>query len=808
AEMLGYSQEELLGEHWSCISSSDQLIRIEEENRERRQLRTTTYEATLLTKDGENIPVIVSGTPLLTSNGHFRGTLAVFTDISELKRVEDALRMSELKYRELVEELHEGVLVEYDDLISLVNPQLTDLLGYTEEELIGQYWTIIVAPEHLEKVKEENQERLQGASSNYEINLLTKDGSRIPVIVSGTPLLDDNNDFRGTLAVFTDIRDRKQMENELEESLSLLSATLESTADGILVVNSEGTIISFNQRFADMWRIPSSILESRENEKALSHVLDQLREPERFLAKVEELYNNPKAESYDVLEFKDKRVFERYSKPQMIGSESVGRVWSFRDVTEQIQAEEARRESELKYRELVEELHEGVLVESNGRITFVNPQVTELLGYTEEELVGQHWRIIVAPDSFSTVNTENRKRLQGHSTTYEINLQTKNGQSVPVIVSGSPLFSPSGVFRGTLAIFTDISQLKMAEQALRESESRYRDILEKMSDGYYETDLRGNFTFFNEAICTLLGYLPNELLGMNYREIVDEETAKATFQAFNALFRTRKPAHPFVGTIARKDGTERFAETAPSLIFDSNSEEPIGFRGVLRDTTERKQTEEQLKRQKEELSDFAHAMSHDLRNYFLAIDGYAHILINESNDATYAQKIRQLSQNADHLMHRSVMLADAGMAIEKTAEVDLNQVVRETAEITIPSHIVFLCEVLPKVHGDHEKLSQVFQNLFENAVVHANPTAIEIIQHQTDNTIDLLISNDGKPISLENRSRIFQRGFTTKENGGGLGLRIIKKLIEAHNWQIQIESSVNTTFRISIPKNQTILQIS
>lgn len=169
---------------------------------------------------------------------------------------------------------------------------------------------------------------------------IRKDGTRFPVLLRSDVVLSPEGEPVAIVTSCEDITQRRRAEEDLANSLSLLRATLESTVDGILVVDLNGKIVSYNQRFQSMWRLTEQTLAIGESSDALMSVLEQVSEPEVFLRRVRELYANPEQEAWDVLEFRDGRVFERYSQPQKIGGRCVGRVWSFRDVTERRKAEE------------------------------------------------------------------------------------------------------------------------------------------------------------------------------------------------------------------------------------------------------------------------------------------------------------------------------------------------------------------------------------------------------------------------------------------------------------------------------------
>lgn len=289
------------------------------------------------------------------------------------------------------------------------SPAWKRMLGYADGELAPHLdtWSGLCHPDDRERALETIREYLARDAEHLELEFRLRhaDGQWRQILSRATLVRDSAGRPRvprHLIGTHVDLSAHAANEQRLARSLSLLRATLDASADGILVADGHGRIETFNRRFAELWRLPDTILESGDDEAALGYVLGQLEDPEGFLAKVRDLYADPDAESFDVLRFRDGRVFERYSRPQMLGRQAVGRVWSFRDVTDRERAIVALADQAERSRALFEQSRDGIVVIGmDGRAVECNERFAEMLGRTPAEVAAMHvwdWDASMAPE--------------------------------------------------------------------------------------------------------------------------------------------------------------------------------------------------------------------------------------------------------------------------------------------------------------------------------------------------------------------------------------------------------------------------
>jgi len=310
--------------------------------------------------------------------------------------------------------------------IEFANAAAERVLGYRAEALVGRQIGELLETRDDDPFSDSIRRR---SIRNMERRFTASDGHAVDLMMSLAPVLQ-HGEPAGLVILGRDMREQKDAEREVRKAVTLLESTLDSTADGILVIGDGGRILTYNKRFVDMWRIPLELLEASDDRGLITCVLDQLLDPHHFLRTIDTLYAQPEAESFELIEFKDGRRFERYSIGRAVEGVANIRVWSFRDVTSRFTAEAALRESELRYRLLFEQNAAGVCVsELAGVILDCNLTYAAMLGFQRAELIGRN-----AGELFvrAAERTELLSLLHDAQTlnSVEVELRTKDGQSI------------------------------------------------------------------------------------------------------------------------------------------------------------------------------------------------------------------------------------------------------------------------------------------------------------------------------------------------------------------------------------------
>lgn len=726
--------------------------------------------------------------------------------LARLERSQTALSESEARFKNIVDNAGEAIVVLQDGGIRYSTPRLQELTGYSRDDLASRHFMEFVHPDD----REIAIRRLEATLKNEELSppyhtyrIIKKDGSTIWVEIRGTPIIWDGKPAVPCLLL--DVTERKKAEDALRDSEEKYRLLVNNANEAIMVLQ-DGTVKFANARAKELSGYSDDELGARPFVEFI-HVADRNLAIERHLAVLSGKELSPVSYVY--------RVVTKGGNIKLAETKATKILWDGRpaalvfmiDVTERMQMKEALKQSEDKYWTILEEIEDHYFeTDLAGNITFVNDATCRSLGYSKEELVGMSYKAFTVgkhvKDVYEAFNSVYRTGKPVRNITWE--LVRKDGVRRYVEASVSPLRDEKGDTIGFRGVGRDVTARKQAEEALKRSEERYRSILEDMEEFYHEGDLQGNATFFNDATCNLLGYSREELIGMNYRTYVVKEDAEAVYNASNKVFRTGEPIRDFCFRVARKDGSLRFLEAS---IFPSRNEagKIVGFRLVGRDITGRKLAEQQMlvTSKLASIGELAAGVAHELNNPLTGIIGYAELLIENERVPleikSDLKKIYQESQRAARIVHN--LLSFARQHKPEKSLVDVNELIRRTVEMrsyrfrtsNIKVHLG-LSSDLPLIMADPYQIQQVLLNILVNAeqalAEVKRQGKIWVTSSLGNGYIRVSIADNGPGIPEENISTVFHPFFTTKEvgQGTGLGLSVCHGIIAAHNGNITVES--------------------
>jgi len=714
------------------------------------------------------------------------------------------------------------------------NEATTDMTGYRRDELLDMNALDLISEDEREKAlskmrKTLKEERLK----NLEYTLVDRSGKKFPVEMSTAVIKDMQGDVSSFIAVVKDVTDRRKKEKELLSMKKHLETVLDGIDESIVVIDRDYNIISHNRAFAS--HVGSGRSCSYESQKCFK-AIHGFDEPCRECV-VRDMFKDKEPKEDTHFHSKDNAKIWHHTRAYPLleeGDELHQAIYVFEDVSVRKNAEEALRESENKFRSLVNQAAEMLFLhDTDGQIMDVNKAAINNTGYSREELLDMNI-FDIDPDA------EERRDLEKYwkgvnpedpPKTFEARHKRKDGSTYPAEITLSKVVLSDGNY--ILALARDITERKRSQEKLRESEERYRQLVELSPDAIV-IHRDGKVVYANPSALDLFKASDlDSALGKPIMDFIHPDSREKVKKRVKKLYEEGETGEMTEEKMYRVDGEAINVEVAMA---------PVKFHGekaaqaVIRDITERKKRQQALKEYAEKLeeaneklralsqtkSEFISLASHELKTPLAIVKGYADVLSSDTLgglNQKQLEKIKRISANIDHLTHLvNVMLdisrIERGELYLKKETVNLSQialkVVDDLENMASKKQIDLKTYIRKDIQKevDKDRIKEVFMNLVINAIKYTlEEGEVKVsLTTQKDNAV-FKVSDTGVGISEEDLKEIFkpftvgESAYDRKKRGAGLGLAISKKLVEMHGGEIDCESQLDegTTFTVTLP---------
>ena len=584
-----------------------------------------------------------------------------------------------------------------DGRVRVMNPVAEALTGWSEAEALGEPLDAVfrIVNERTRAVAESpvagvlREDRITGLA--HHTLLLARDGREVPIADSCAPIRDAEGRTVGVVVVFRDQTEERRARRALEASEERFAVFMRHLPAVVVIRDLEGRYVYMNEA----WEVAMDLHREDLLGKTPFECFPRA-DAERLLADDRRLAESGETQTRELeLHHASGRRWWLVNRFALDGED--GRPTHvaalYVDISERKRAEEAFKETEERYRDLVENASDLICTHDlNGVLLSINAAVERSLGFAAVDLEGRDLRDLLPPDG--------RRRFDAY-----IEAIARDGVAAGIL----KIVTRAGVeryweYRNTLRVegvaepvvrgmARDVTEQIMAKRDLKASEEKYRAILANMEESYYEVDLAGNLTFFNDSLCRLLGYPREQLMGMNDRQYMDADNAGKVYHAFNTVYRTGEVTRGFDWEVIRNDGSRRFIEASVSLTRDA-SDRPTGFRGLIRDITERRRGEEEKSKLEEHLRQaqklesigrLAGGVAHDFNNMLNIITIYAELALRKLGEGDplrrdLAEILKAASRSAD-LTRQLLAFARKQQATPRV--VDLNSSLAEMRKMLV-----------------------------------------------------------------------------------------------------------------------------